>query len=407
MTRTNAPILVTALLTTQAMAQAPSYTVSHSFTFDPAGDVAEVRYFEFRHAWIRSLWGDSEAREPAAQDPGFDPYGTDAPGWPAWINSGLGAPVPVLYGSGLVDAAVGTNPSWFCVEAIAGASRARACNRVDVPAWSQQAPLTIPATIESSGYADAVTVGSGAAFAYAASTAGLTARGGVTMSSGQIQWIPGFQVQQIGGQAADAAVQDPIVFTATNLSTGEVVERRLLDIVAFSGAGGGTIEWQGNALTVDRPEFEIRIEIPPGAVDPAQAGTMRLEVVGGVVIDSSGAGVFAGSVVPVGTGTPFSVPMPSLTLDYDLGLDPSQPWSVIATFCGGGSILSDARNLCAADLAEPFGVLNFFDIAAFIQAYHNAEPGAHLAEPFGEFNFFDVAAYLGLYNAGCMPGSDG
>jgi hypothetical protein len=56
---------------------------------------------------------------------------------------------------------------------------------------------------------------------------------------------------------------------------------------------------------------------------------------------------------------------------------------------------------CAADFAEPFGALDFFDLAAFLQAFNAADPAADLADPAGVFNFFDVAAYIGLYNAGC------
>ncbi len=57
--------------------------------------------------------------------------------------------------------------------------------------------------------------------------------------------------------------------------------------------------------------------------------------------------------------------------------------------------------VCAADLAEPFGTLNFFDLAAFLGLYEAQEPGADLALPAGVWNFFDVAAFLGVYNAGC------
>jgi len=56
---------------------------------------------------------------------------------------------------------------------------------------------------------------------------------------------------------------------------------------------------------------------------------------------------------------------------------------------------------CIADFAKPFGVLNFFDVAAYIAAYNAMDPSADLAAPFGAFNFFDVAAYIGAYNAGC------
>ncbi|GEM_PF-2568822 len=56
---------------------------------------------------------------------------------------------------------------------------------------------------------------------------------------------------------------------------------------------------------------------------------------------------------------------------------------------------------CPADLAPPFGVLNFFDIVEYISLYTAMDPAADLAAPFGAFNFFDIAAYIALYNAGC------
>lgn len=59
------------------------------------------------------------------------------------------------------------------------------------------------------------------------------------------------------------------------------------------------------------------------------------------------------------------------------------------------------RPPCLADLAAPFGTLNFFDVATYISFYNAADPAADLAAPFGSFNFFDVAAFIGFYNAGC------
>jgi choice-of-anchor B domain-containing protein len=54
-----------------------------------------------------------------------------------------------------------------------------------------------------------------------------------------------------------------------------------------------------------------------------------------------------------------------------------------------------------ADLAEPFGTLNFFDLAAYLALFNANDPGADLASPFGTLNFFDISAYLSGYNAGC------
>lgn len=80
---------------------------------------------------------------------------------------------------------------------------------------------------------------------------------------------------------------------------------------------------------------------------------------------------------------------------------------------GGGQVFVDDVNIgttrlpdlnpgCSlADVAEPFGVINFFDISAFIGLYNAGDSAADLAAPFGTFNFFDISAYITAYNAGC------
>lgn len=52
------------------------------------------------------------------------------------------------------------------------------------------------------------------------------------------------------------------------------------------------------------------------------------------------------------------------------------------------------------DLAEPFGVLNFFDIAAFIAHFNAQDPAADL-DGNGLWNFFDLASFIAAFNAGC------
>lgn len=56
---------------------------------------------------------------------------------------------------------------------------------------------------------------------------------------------------------------------------------------------------------------------------------------------------------------------------------------------------------CPADLAPPSGVLNFFDVSAFLSAFSARATSADLARPFGQHDFFDVAAYLARFSAGC------
>ncbi|MFK7883461.1 MAG: hypothetical protein AB8F26_04670 [Phycisphaerales bacterium] len=54
---------------------------------------------------------------------------------------------------------------------------------------------------------------------------------------------------------------------------------------------------------------------------------------------------------------------------------------------------------CRAD--QDFnGVVNFFDIVAFIDHYNNGQPWAQMNQE-QRLNFFDVADYIALFNAGC------
>jgi len=56
-------------------------------------------------------------------------------------------------------------------------------------------------------------------------------------------------------------------------------------------------------------------------------------------------------------------------------------------------------NSCAADLNGD-GVLNFFDVSAFLTAFSTMDPAADLNND-GLFNFFDVSSFLGLFAVGC------
>ncbi len=55
---------------------------------------------------------------------------------------------------------------------------------------------------------------------------------------------------------------------------------------------------------------------------------------------------------------------------------------------------------CQADFNGD-GQLNFFDLARFTQAFAATDPSADIAEPFGVWNFFDVSAFVQLFNQGC------
>jgi hypothetical protein len=55
----------------------------------------------------------------------------------------------------------------------------------------------------------------------------------------------------------------------------------------------------------------------------------------------------------------------------------------------------------AADLVEPFGVLDLGDVQAFLAAFVAGEAPADLAEPFGVFDLADVQAFAGAFVGGC------
>lgn len=53
-----------------------------------------------------------------------------------------------------------------------------------------------------------------------------------------------------------------------------------------------------------------------------------------------------------------------------------------------------------ADLAGPFGQLDFFDVSAFLNAFNAQDPVADFNDD-GAWDFFDVSAFLGIFNTGC------
>lgn len=56
---------------------------------------------------------------------------------------------------------------------------------------------------------------------------------------------------------------------------------------------------------------------------------------------------------------------------------------------------------CSPADTQPDGVLNFFDVSAYLTLFNGGDACADLAEPAGTLNFFDISAFLALFNAGC------
>ncbi|MFG0300317.1 MAG: GC-type dockerin domain-anchored protein [Phycisphaerales bacterium JB047] len=93
---------------------------------------------------------------------------------------------------------------------------------------------------------------------------------------------------------------------------------------------------------------------------------------------------------------------------YDLGVGPSalassadgNTLAVAAPIGDGMAILNLSAGCNAADIAEPYGELNFFDVSAFLVAFNAGD----LSVDFNNdevLNFFDVSAFLKAFGTGC------
>ncbi len=78
-----------------------------------------------------------------------------------------------------------------------------------------------------------------------------------------------------------------------------------------------------------------------------------------------------------------------------------RPYQNRVTLEGPADNLRPVPACSAADLATPYGVLTFADVATFLDAYDAQDPAADLASPIGVFSFSDVAAFLAAFSAGC------
>lgn len=113
------------------------------------------------------------------------------------------------------------------------------------------------------------------------------------------------------------------------------------------------------------------------------------------------AGLAPGAVLQ--TTTSVQIPPSLAPGTYHIGTMVSEPNNNEPNFANNWAASANTITVtaCQADLAAPYGVLNFFDLSAYLAAYNAQQPSADLASPFGTFNFFDISAYLNLFNAGC------
>lgn len=123
------------------------------------------------------------------------------------------------------------------------------------------------------------------------------------------------------------------------------------------------------------------------SLDGKEAG---VPVSGSVELDpgeSTLVDVYATLVQDPGTGHPVVL----FRIKPD-GYYPPSPYLASISYRSGGS--------CLVDIAAPIGVLDFFDISAFISLFTAMDPQADFTGD-GSFNFFDVSEFLSIFSAGC------
>ena len=177
--------------------------------------------------------------------------------------------------------------------------------------------------------------------------------------------------------------QGDFVMAMGNDSTAATVGLPLLDLQALD-------QWAWLALTGEglTPGDALSVEI-------------RSEFLGWTTLGT----IDVGGIGATPRGFEFVLP--------DLAVIGTQTQLRLTASTAGGTVFVDDVHLgtgrmpdfdpgCSdADLAEPFGVLNIFDIQAFIGLYNGQDADADLAAPFGVFNIFDLQEYINRYNAGC------
>ena len=90
---------------------------------------------------------------------------------------------------------------------------------------------------------------------------------------------------------------------------------------------------------------------------------------------------------------------------FDIAVDPNddRTFWVVGQYpknFGWQSWIGSFQVGCAGD-ENGDGQVNFFDLSQFLGAYNTQSPAADIAPPFGVVDFFDVSLYLIRYGEGC------
>ena len=199
-----------------------------------------------------------------------------------------------------------------------------------------------------------------------------------------------------------AVAVDPLPGRNGNLCFAVSEAGHVVGSSMFNQGSGTPFIWTAEGGSVEIP-------LPPDAT----SGSARAVNSKGWVVGNAG-GLFAVPFLYDGTNT-YSIAelLPPDATGWDLNMNTSssaQGISEDGVIIGSGelngvvhayALIPVAGGCNDADLAEPYDVLDFSDVVAFLGAFAGSDGAADLAEPFGVWDFSDVVAFLGAFGAGC------
>ncbi|MEZ6243955.1 MAG: GC-type dockerin domain-anchored protein [Phycisphaerales bacterium] len=106
------------------------------------------------------------------------------------------------------------------------------------------------------------------------------------------------------------------------------------------------------------------------------------------------------ATIPVSLFNSLPVPVPGEEF-YMIPMGALGPGSPELREIAAITLVPGAGGCNPADLAEPFGSLDFSDVVAFLVAFGAMAPEADLAPPIGVFDFSDVVSFLTAFGSGC------
>lgn len=237
-------------------------------------------------------------------------------------------------------------------------------------------------------------VTSGVAYVFSSTTGQQLARFTPPDNAGSDQF--GYAVALTGRTAVIGAVGDgdngggsgsAYVYDLSDPLTPAMLQK----LLAFDGVGGDEF---GHAVDITPFGVGHRVAVGAWRAD-GDAGTAYM-----FELDAGGTplGEFALKASDEGANANFGT---TIAIDTDgaviVGADED---STLFSGAGAAYVYDEPLAPCPADLTGD-GMLNFFDVTAYIASYNAQESRADLAPPIGVFNFFDITAFISLYNAGC------